>query len=243
MSAQPDDPAAPPTYSQCVLGYRAWDADAEGRLWPISDRRGPWVPGVNTARCNCEGVNSMRLEWSSVAGRRRLEAVPEHDAPAAGCECGLYSWRRPRHDWSDVRAGVTPPRIVGAIASWGLLHVHDDGFRAEHACVVTLAYRADIDAGSFATLASIASTYRADLVPLAELERAAAKHGAPLGEDVRPAPAKARTAELEELPRPSPRSAPDARPEDVGIPIPLGFDGRPLKRSGLAFGGGGVAGA
>ena len=93
MSAQSDEPAALPTYGQCVLGYRAWNADAEGRLWPISDRRGPWVPGVNTARCNCDGVNSMRLERSSVAGRRRLEAAPEHDAPAAGCGCGLYSWR------------------------------------------------------------------------------------------------------------------------------------------------------
>jgi hypothetical protein len=232
-------PADLPTYSQCVLGYRAWDADAEGRLWPLSDRRRPWVPGVNTARCNCERAGSMRLEWSSFEGRWRLEAVPEHDAPAAGCECGLYSWRRPPREWSDLRGCATPPRIVGAVASWGLLHVHADGFRAAHACVATLAYRADIDADSFATLAAIARAYRADLVPLGELEQAAATHAAPLSDDVRPAP----VADVEQLPPPPPRPAPDARPEDIGIPVSLVFDGRPLKRSGLAFGGSGTVGA
>jgi hypothetical protein len=240
MTAELVDPADLPTYSQCVLGYRAWDADAEGRLWPISDRRRPWVPGVNTARCNCEAANSRRLEWSSFEGWRRLEPAPEHQAPAAGCACGLYSWRRPPRDWSGSRAGATPPRIVGAVASWGLLHVHDDGFRAEHACVVVLAHREDIDADSFETLASIARSYRADLVSLADLEQTAGKHGAPLSDGVRPAPAP--TSSLEALRSPAVTPAPDARPEDIGIPIPLGFDGRPLKRSGLAFGGGGIAG-
>jgi hypothetical protein len=222
--------SAVPTYSQCVLGYRAWDADAEGRLWPISDGRRPWVPGINAARCNCDVTSSLRLEWSTWEGRRRLEPAPKHDAPAADCECGLYSWRRPRQAWSDARASATPPRVVGAVASWGLLHVHDAGFRAEYACVVTLAHRADIDAPSFAALAAIARSYRADLVPLAMLEQAAAEHGAALADHVRPTPtpAPAPTPHFEELRPPAAVGpAPDARPEDLGRPIPMGFDGRP----------------
>jgi hypothetical protein len=129
------------------------------------------------------------------------------------------------------------------VASWGLLHVHADGFRAEYACVVTLAYRTDIDATSFTALASIARSYRADLVPLAMLEQAAAEHGAPLADHVRPTPPAAPTPHVDE-PQPATPvgSAPDARPEDVGLPIRLGFDGRPLKHSGLGFDGGGVAG-
>jgi hypothetical protein len=131
------------------------------------------------------------------------------------------------------------------VASWGLLHVHDAGFRAEYACVVTLAHRADIDAPSFAALAAIARSYRADLVPLAMLEQAAAEHGAALADHVRPTPtpAPAPTPHFEELRPPAAVGpAPDARPEDLELPIPLGFDGRPLKHSGLGFSGGSVGG-
>src|SRR5207244_11569045 len=83
-----------PTYSQCVVGYRAWVADAHDALWPIGDHRCAWAPGINTARCNCEGGESLRFTWSVLDGRRVLEPAPMHDAPAASCHCGLYAWRQ-----------------------------------------------------------------------------------------------------------------------------------------------------
>jgi hypothetical protein len=40
-----------PTFSECVVGYRAWLLDAEGRLWPTP---GQWpavgAPGQHRAR-------------------------------------------------------------------------------------------------------------------------------------------------------------------------------------------------
>ena len=78
------------------------------------------------------------------------------------------------------------PRVIGAVASWGALHVHDDGFRAEHACVVSLAYHAAARPEALAVLERIARRYRVDLVPLDELEEAASRHGTPLPDDLRP---------------------------------------------------------
>jgi len=176
------------TFVECVSGYRAWLADARDQLWPISDCRRPWVPGINTARCNCGEWSSLRFEWSLYEGHPVLEPPPEHPAPAADCECGLYSWRRPRRRWRDDPVRASLPRFIGAVASWGALHVHDDGFRAEHACVVSLAYHAAARPEALAVLERIARRYRVDLVPLDELEEAASRHGTPLPDDLRPPP-------------------------------------------------------
>src|SRR5439155_1374472 len=173
------------TFVECVSGYRAWLADARDQLWPISDCRRPWVPGINTARCNCGEGSRLRLGWSLAGGHRVLEPAPEHPAPAADCECGLYSWRRPRRRWRDDPVRASLPRVIGAVASWGALYVHDDGFRAEHACVVSLAYHAAARPEALAVLERIARRYRVDLVPLDELEEAASRHGTPLPDDLR----------------------------------------------------------
>lgn len=179
-----------PTYSECVVGYRAWGVDSQGQLWPLADRRNAWQPGVNTARCNCltrPGVNDvLKFEWIWRDGKRVLEPAPPHVAPATDCECGLYSWRQPRRIWGSdprYRAGT---RVCGAVASWGRMQVHHDGFRAEHACVVALAYPPDTESAAFATLRRVADAYRVELVPLAELEEAARHRGAPLPANVGP---------------------------------------------------------
>jgi hypothetical protein len=186
-SARATDPAEVPFFSECVIGYRAWRADARDQLWPISARRRPWLPGINTARCNCGSWNSLRFEWSLYEGRRILEPAPEHPAPAQGCECGLYSWRRPRESWQLDPSRSSPPRVVGAVASWGALQVHAAGFRAEHACIVTLAHHADARPAALLALERIARRYRVELVPLDDLEEAASQHGTPIPDDVRPA--------------------------------------------------------
>jgi hypothetical protein len=117
---------------------------------------------------------------NEAADPRRPRDVPTFS------ECGLYSWRRPPTAWSVTPAPDGERLVVGAAASWGHLQVHAEGFRAEHACIVTLAYHHDTPPGEMAVLERIAARYRVDLVPLADLEQAASRHGAPLPDALRP---------------------------------------------------------
>jgi hypothetical protein len=186
------EPPSVPTFSECVIGYRVWRADEHLQLWPLHSARRPWVPGINTAQCNCRTPGCLRFEWSWHEGRRVLEPAPEHAAPNDACVCGLYSLRRPRRVWYEAPAprasnvvGV-PLTVVGAVASWGHLQVHDAGFRAEHACIVTLGYHFKALPEVLVTLRQIAARYGVELVPLGELEQAANRHGTPLPEALRP---------------------------------------------------------
>jgi hypothetical protein len=219
-----------PTFTDCVVGYRAWHADTLGHLWPIGSRRRPWLPGINTARCNCGTAASLRFEWSWCQGRRVLEPAPAHAAPDRDCTCGFYSWRRPRQSWYEAPGPGSPLLVVGAIASWGHLQVHRDGFRAEHACVVTLAYHPGTHPDALKTLGQIAARYRVELVPLAELEQAASRHGTPIPDSVGPPPGPPAPAELPE-PNVEVHRVPDATVEEVGsAPPKIGFDGKPLPK-------------
>ena len=76
--------------------------------------------------------------------------------------------------------------VCGAVASWGRLRVHGDGFRAEHACVVALAYPPETRADEVRKLERVAVRYRVELVPLDRLEQAASRHGSPLPDSLRP---------------------------------------------------------
>lgn len=175
-----------PTFSECVVGYREWKADAHEQLWPLRSARRPWQPGINVARCNCRTLNSLRFEWSWFEGRRVLEPAPSHAAPDPTCRCGLYSWRRPRKAWYDAPVWGTSRLVVGAVASWGHLQVHAAGIRAECACIVALGYHCDTPPDVIPELERIAVRYRVELVPLAELEQAASCHGTPLPINLHP---------------------------------------------------------
>jgi hypothetical protein len=76
--------------------------------------------------------------------------------------------------------------VCGAVASWSRLQVHGDGFRAEHACVVVLAYPPGTRADEVRKLERVAARYRVELVPLDHLEEAASRHGSPLPDSLRP---------------------------------------------------------
>ncbi len=110
------------------------------------------------------------------------------------------------------------------------MQVHNDGFRAEHACVVTVAYHSQTEPHAIDALRRIAARYRADLVALDELEEAASRHGSPLPDTVGP-PAPSPTLETEADPYIEIQPAPDASIEEVGnAPPKIGFDGRPLPK-------------
>ena len=120
--------------------------------------------------------------------------------------------------------------MIGAIASWGQLQVHRDGFRAEHACVVTLAYHPGTHPDALTTLEQIAARYRVELVPLAELEQAASRHGTPIPDSLRPPTGLPTPADLPQT-HVEIQRAPDATVEEVGsAPPKIGFDGKPLPK-------------
>ena len=226
-NATPAEERELPTFSECVVGFRGWHADDESRLWPLHSGRRPWLPGVNTARCNCASHDSLKFSWSLVDGRRVLEREPEHAAPDPGCVCGLYSLRRPPKSWARARPGL----VIGAVACWGRLQVHARGFRAEHACVVALAHRPGTSEDRLGFLRDVAARYRVELVPLSELEEAASEHGTPLPDALRP---ERESAMPDADPSPAAHArgrAPDASVEEVGTPrLNVGFHGGPLQR-------------
>jgi hypothetical protein len=227
---QASEPHEIPTFAECVVGYRAWAFDEEGQLWPLFSGRWPWQPGINTARCNCRTrtQTTLRFEWYWHEGRRVLEPAPPHAAPDPGCVCGLYSWRRPSKQWYEQPLGPATSQVIGAVASWGHLQVHNAGFRAEHACVVTLAVHPEAKSDEIETVKQIAARYRVDLVPISELEEAASEHGTPLPDTLRP-PVKASMPIEDPAPHPNPAHAPNATIDEVGAAPPkTGFDGRPL---------------
>src|SRR5688572_6682963 len=79
-------------------------------LCPVTGQVGPWSTGVNTARC------------ARGAG---------HTAPDTDCSCGIYAFHAMHNQ-------LRHEPVVGAIAAWGDMEVHRDGFRAERAAVLAL---------------------------------------------------------------------------------------------------------
>lgn len=243
MSEVPDIDAGLeiPVFSECVIGYREWGADRSQQLTPMTQRRGAWVPGINTARCDCRSPGSLQFEWSWQEGRRVIEPTPAHEAPDEACSCGLYSLRRPRREWFARPELSVPPRVVGAVASWGRMQVHGTGFRAEHSCVVALGRHRQAPREAVQELERIAARYRAPLVPIEELEEAARRYGAPVPDSLHAAagapgppasPAPASPPPASQRPASTPpvfAPAPDLAPED----LPPRAASRPTSKLGL----------
>ena len=210
-------PREVPTFSECVLGYREWEIAEHDRLWPLSDHRRPWEPGVNTARCNCDYPNALSFEWNWREGRRVLEPAPQHDAPAEECVCGLYSWRSVQPGWALDPTLVSGQYVCGAVASWGQLQVHHDGVRAHNACITVLAYPPGTHAEAMRVLERVAAQYRVELVPLDELETTASRYASPLPDSIYPdAPVPVADSVPDPLPQ---RPAPSPQVPTVKRPV------------------------
>ncbi|HVL95277.1 MAG TPA: SCP2 sterol-binding domain-containing protein [Solirubrobacteraceae bacterium] len=132
----------PPLLTEALPGFRAWELRDDGTLWPAAVGERAWEPGVNAARCERGGA---------------------HEAPGAGCTCGLYAFH-------SMHRQLAPERVVGAIAAWGAMEVHRDGFRAGRAAVLALATRGRASAA----LRRAAERYGVPLVPRDVLQPVAA---------------------------------------------------------------------
>lgn len=186
-SQEPEQP--PLTFSECVIGYRSWLVDAMGQLRAVTMTKQVWTPGVNVAKCcpNDTGTGMTVVYASSFTAYS--EPPLDHSSPHGDCHCGLYAYndfKIQQPNWTSDCDESGRLFAVGAIAVWGDLRVHADGFRASHACPVALAYPSSIGERARTVLERVADEYRVALVHVDTLQAEAEQHGTPLPAEARP---------------------------------------------------------
>ena len=140
------------------------------------------MAGVN--RAECRRMAYLRAMPGAVPWGPGFAPRRAHTAPEATCACGLYAWH-------DVTRLPRPPGweaewVYGAVLAWGTTEVHADGFRAEFAEPVVLAYSDDQTHRHVRRVQAIASELGLRAVELERLEEAAAELGEPVPEELRP---------------------------------------------------------
>jgi hypothetical protein len=188
-----------PTFSECVVGYRQWRVDAWQQLQPTSGHtnHGGWIPGENVAQCayNCVAGEEELAKWVGIApGFRHRPLLEPHAPPHKDCQCGLYA-RFDLATCDDRHQSDIYPLVGGAIAAWGDLEVHRDGFRAQRACVIALALTGEKKLDGL--IEGIADFYEVPAVHKDMLEHEALLYGSHLPEDV--IPVKQTEKELEDI--------------------------------------------
>ena len=149
-----------PDYISPIVGHRVWRWDTTGLKSLCGE---PWPPGKPLA-AGCRYASSGRL-----AGR--AEAMDDaHEAPQAGCTCGVYAARSLAH----LRAaGYTQYGIHGEVFLWGTVVEHALGWRAQFAYPKNFFLSPDALPFTVAAMQSWLETltaYRADIF-LAERKR------------------------------------------------------------------------
>lgn len=150
--------APPPAVQGKVLGFRVWTLRGHELASALPQLRSTWTLGPNTAVCH---VDRFLKAYPGV----RVSTDP-HAAPGHGCKCGLYATHGPL-------AALSGLKVVGAVLAWGRIEVHHDGFRAEHAEPIMLAYHHDQPFDHVQRLHAVASEFDIPVVPVGELEREA----------------------------------------------------------------------
>lgn len=188
-SKSTEPPTSPPVFSQCVVGYRVWNIDPLGRLRPKTCDVTPWVPGVNTARCERHHYDSIFPYYQFIRGTvsSATATTDVHGAPTEDCDCGLYA-HFATHDLPTIEYDLDASQIyvVGAVAAWGTIQVHADGIRAEKMCVTALALTDSMPPEIRDLVERVAAKYRVSAVAYDLLQAEAEMHGMPLPEDARP---------------------------------------------------------
>jgi len=170
-----------PLYGEPVIGYREWVLNG----WALTPLvKGPiWQPGVNRAACYLDQCFSL------------VDAPAAHPVPGSSCECGFYAHHEPSWRRSGTGPGETPislgvtaprspgPKVAGAIAAWGDIRVHREGFRAEYAQIVALVRPARTPRWLEVAAKEV---YAVPLVDDRDLEFEALQYGSPLPAAVRP---------------------------------------------------------
>ena len=109
-----------PLFADPLFGLRFWRVTADdcGEWLAAPHQNTRWPPGGQWLRAKCP---------------------IGHEAPSAGCDCGVHAWHPRRTTARDVLA--VRRTVAGIVEAEGAIEVHEDGFRAArarpHALIVT----------------------------------------------------------------------------------------------------------
>lgn len=134
-----------------ALGFRSWKLEGY-KLLSANPGYGDWKIGEPTeATCRTSGVGLTLAQaqhaifnFAKTPNQIRQEAgMPEtgHEAPHPDCQCGLYALHAPEF-MSRWHSGE-PLMVHGAVLGWGRMEVHAEGWRAQYAQPVMLAFDGD----------------------------------------------------------------------------------------------------
>lgn len=140
-----------------------------------------WHSGVNRARCHAHTYGS---HWSPISSMGAPAPPPEpHLPPGRECGCGLYGL----HDGEALVAqgALGDSVIIGAIAAWGRLEVHADGFRAEHAQILMVAYDPAQGIAVEHRVKKVGEAFDVPCVAIDDLPSAALEHAQPMPPEFR----------------------------------------------------------
>jgi hypothetical protein len=132
-----------------LFGLRTWRvvADDDGDLLTAAHRGTHWPAGGAWLRAECG-------------------TTPDHDAPAAGCHCGIHAWHPTVHAAKRVLSARA--EVPGIVEAGGTVELHDEGFRASRARPYALF------AGPRRNVRAIARLGRRYGVPVVDIESPAA---------------------------------------------------------------------
>lgn len=121
-----------PDLVEPIIGFRKW-VYAGGRLHPWGNGEDVW-----------NGAHEVRATCAS-----KLGGFKDHSAPGQDCHCGFNAFHEPPHEGTylrSIRNLHSPVRecVIGAMVCRGAVEVHTQGFRAEYARPVLLAWSAEI---------------------------------------------------------------------------------------------------
>jgi hypothetical protein len=120
-----------PDYAEPLQAWRVWRVvERGGELTLASIVKGTLWPAREPLAAECLGYRPFRT---------RLLRRPRHEAPQAGCECGVYGTRLERaarylvDTLPEARA-----RLLGRVALWGTVVECEHGYRASRAYPLVL---------------------------------------------------------------------------------------------------------
>lgn len=220
------DQPSPPTVQPVkrtgkALGFRSWKLEGYA-LKSANEQFGGWKVGEPTeAKCRRDGFVAAMVGITPAQARAYygIGFAPEgHDAPHPDCECGLYALHAPEfmsrwhHD--------EPLMVHGAVLGWGRMEVHHEGFRAQYAQPVMLAFDGDRQPYNHCErVKAMGEELGLPVVEWAEFEAEARKLAEPVPEDLRP-----------EAPRPVNHNlTPQASVLRYGYPVAAPLLLRPLR--------------
>lgn len=115
-----------------IIGWRAWRLREDDDGWWLTSTYQPGGKGPYLAwpRLKAMEAECVRTTFGCVSSA----GVPQHDAPCADHQCGIYALNK-----DDVeRWACNNRRATGQVRLWGRIVVCEDGYRAQYAYPCTI---------------------------------------------------------------------------------------------------------